>query len=546
MLVIAGGGYAKLKERQGSKELLDPDTISSANKMSPDDVDEGLMSETKESSATPGRQSVGLLAGTARLVKRAVATTDRYKQFIDADIDTEAAPIALSDCDGDGGHSVESGGADELHTSQQQLDDTGLHAAKLSAAPQQSLAVTTLTATSSIHQPVIQIRRVTLDSGHDRRAVRQRPARPYFSAHPVSSVNPFSLGKTMPSLSCSASASAVASSATSCSDRVDVFGAAPFRRKVFGPVESKAESADSVGELDVFANVPFVRQQEKSAKPASSVSPPVTLSKAVTVPNPAAIGSDAGTYSAFSPAVTYSAGTVYTPTSAVFHQSSSGPTSAFVKPTQYDGAQMHIVGTSSSGIQPYSVDTQEMSAYAQDSGPLLVSPPLSVAGKGSHTIWFGTVSDECLDPLSYKASFHLPVLPSDASQSMFEEPQATDEPHSTGSLKKGWLAKLRSEKESPTTAVANLGFSDDPDAMLAQLALPTGDLSFHEDMLDALAEPKSPAIVDESNFLLPSTEGSHTLPKVGVKKHSSHAHRVPPLPPETDSFSVTKKGIALL
>jgi len=66
-------------------------------------------------------------------------------------------------------------------------------------------------------------------------------------------------------------------------------------------------------------------------------------------------------------------------------------------------------------------------------------------------------------------------------------------------------------------------------------------------MLYAVAEPKSPVMAGELNFPLPSGEGSHTLPKVGVKKHlTSHQHRVPPMPPETDSFSVTKKGIALL
>ena len=548
VVLITGGGYAKLKERQGSKELLDPGTAS-ANKMSPDGADEGLMSE--QLSATPGRQSVGLLAGTARLVKRAVATADRYKQFIDADVDAEAAPIASSDCDTDG-RSDESNDADESHQSRPDLqyaglDDAGRHAVKL---PAPSTAATTATTTTTTHQPPVQSTKVGVDSVHDKRTVRQRPARPDLSGHTVSSLNPFSLCKIIPPLSCSASSSTAPSSSSVGCDRVDVFGAAPFRRKVSGPTEGKAEPSDNVGDLDVFANVPFVRQQERVAKAASSVSPPATSSEVATVPNPT-LSSDASTCSTFSSSESYKTGSLYVVSSGIFHQTCSGPTTASFVPTECvsGGGPVSIVSTLSSVIQPYGVDTQEMSAYVQqDSGPLLASPPLSVAGKSPYTMRSGTVLAESLDPLpcSSKVSSY---LPSDAGQSVHvhEEPQATEECHGTGSLKRGWLAKLRSDKESPTTAVANLGFSDDPDAILPSSGIPSaGDLSFHEDMLDAMVEQKSPVMAGESNFLLPSGEGSHTLPKVGVKKHLSHQHRLPPMPPETDSFSVTKKGIALL
>jgi len=545
---IPGGGYAKLKERQGSKELLDPGTAS-ANKMSPDGADEGLLAE--QSSATPGRQSVGLLAGTARLVKRAVATADRYKQFIDADVDAEAAPIASSDCDADG-HSDESSDVDEPHQSQPDLqytglDDTGHHAVKL-PVPHVCTPSTAGTATTTTTlQPAIQSTKVMVDNVHDKRTVRQRPARPDLSGHTVSSLNPFSLCKIIPPLSCNAGSSAAPSSSSVGCDRVDVFGAAPFRRKMSGPTESKTEPSDNVGDLDVFANVPFVRQQERVAKAASSVSPPATSSEVATVPYPA-LSSDTSTCNTFSPSESHKSGSVYVMSSGIFHQTCSGPMTASFVPTEgvSGGVPVSIVSTLSSAIQPYGVDMQEMSAYAQqDSGPLLASPPLSVAGKSPYVIRSGIVAAESLDPpsSSSKASSY---LPSDTCQSVHEEPQATEDSHGTGSLKRSWLAKLRNDKESPTTAVANLGFSDDPDAILPSGVPSATDLSFHEDMLDAMIEQKSPVMAGESNFLLPSGEGSHTLPKVGVKKHLSHQHRLPPMPPETDSFSVTKKGIALL
>jgi len=543
VMLIAGGGYAKLKERQGSKELLDPSTAS-ANKMSPDGADEGLLAE--QSSATPGRQSVGLLAGTARLVKRAVATADRYKQFIDADVDAEAAPIASSDCDADG-HSDESSDVNESHHSQPDLqytglDDTGHHAVKLPVPSTAGTAATTTT-----HQPAIQSTKVGVDNVHDKCAVRQRPARPDLSGHTVSSMNPFSLCKIIPPLSCNAGSSAAPSSSSAGCDRVDVFGAAPFRRKMSGPTESKTEPSDNTGDLDVFANVPFVRQQERVAKAASSVSPPATSSEVATVPYPA-LSSDTSTCNTFLPSESYKAGNVYVTSSGIFHQTCSGPMTASFVPTEgvSGGVPVSIVSTLSSAIQPYGVDMQEMSAYSQqDSGPLLTSPPLSVAVKSPYAIRSGIVSAESLDPLSSssKASSY---LPSDTGPSVHEEPQASEDSHGTGSLKRGWLAKLRNDKESPTTAVANLGFSDDPDAILPSGIPYATDLSFHEDMLDAMIEQKSPVMAGESNFLLPSGEGSHTLPKVGVKKHLSHQHRLPPMPPETDSFSVTKKGIALL
>jgi len=544
VFLIIGGGYAKLKERQGSKELLDPGT---ASVMSQDGADEGLMAESKvvQSSATPGRQSVGLLSGPARLVKRAMATADRYKEFVDADVDSEAAPITTSDCDANR-QSDECSDADDSKLSRRldfqhtDLDDADRHSTNIPPAA----AVTTVTATITTHQPVLQSRKVTVGDGH---VVRQRPAKPDLSAH-TSSVNPFSLGKIMPPLSCSTTSSAAASSASSCSNNVDVFGAAPFRRKAFGPEESKSESADNIGELDVFANVPFVRQQERVAKAASSVSPPATSSKVASVPNPA-LGSDGGTYSAFAPVESYNTSGVYVTSSATFQHNSNAPMSTSFVPTEcVSGGGQMSVGTLSSDVPPYSVEMQETSDYVHDSGPLLASPPLSVVGKSSHPLWPEPASGECLDPVSYGSKIPAyPVVPSDANQSTHEEAQATEESHGTGSLKRGWLAKLRNDKESPTTAVANLGFSDDPDAIALSSTLPSAsDLSFHKDTLDTVAEPKSPMMVDESNLLLPSVEGSHTLPKVGVKKHASHQHRAPPMPPETDSFSLSKKGIALL
>jgi len=536
--MITGGGYAKLKERQGSKELLDPGTIS-ASKTSADGVDEGPMSESKgeQSSATPGRQSVGLLAGTARLMKRAVATADRYKQFIDADVDAEAAPIASSDCEADG-HSDESSDAEEPNPSQAdfqytELDDAGHHSMKPSLPHffTPATSATTSHANTAAQQPVAQIQKFPVDDGHDKCTVRRRPVKPDFSVH-ASTANPFSLGKIQPPMTYDTGASTGSNSAPLCHDKVDVFGAAPFRRKVVDPADSRTESADNIGTPDVFANVPFVRQQERVAKATASVSPPAT-SKVVYMPN-SALSSDVGSYGTFSPTESYNTSGAYLTSSAGFNQSASGPmTAAFVpsEPVSTDG-HTHFDSTLSSAIPPYGVEAQEMSVNAQQGGgPLLASLPLSVAG-------------DCLDQQSCtsKASLHFPP---DAAQSMHEEPQAAEECH--GSLKRSWLAKLRSEKESPTTAVANLGFSDDPDAILPTSALSAAtDRSFHEDMLDAAAEPKSPAVTSESNFLLPSGEGSHTLPKVGAKKHLSHQHHAPLMPPETESFSVTKKGIALL
>ena len=543
-MTVTGGGYAKLKERQGSKELLDPD-MASASKVSADGADEGLMSESKgdQSAVTPGRQSVGLLAGTARLMKRAVATADRYKQFIDADVDTEAAPITSSDCEADV-RSDESDDASETKPSHQsrpdyqytELDGTGHHSTK-TAFPHVFTPATATAASntsSAAQQPVVKTSKFPLDDGHDKRTVRRRPAKPDLSAH-TSAANPFSLGKIQPPLPYNAGASAGANSTPLCHDKVDVFGAAPFRRKVAGPADSGTESADGMGDPDVFANVPFVRQPERVAKTAAaSVSPPAT-SKVGPVPNPV-LSSDIS-YSTFSPAESYSTSSLHVMSSAGFNQSSSGPASAAFVPTEpvSGDSHTHFVSTLTPAVKPYGVETQEMSVCAQqDSGPLLASHPTSVAG-------------ECLDQLSCtpKTSLHLPVLPPDAAKSVHEEPQPAEECH--GSLKRGWLAKLRSDKDSPTTAVANLGFSDDPDAILpASTVSSATDLSFHEDVLDVAADPKSPAVTSESNFLLPTCEASHTLPKVGAKKHLSHPHHMPLIPPETESFSVNKKGIALL
>ena len=528
--------------------------------MSPDGADAGQATESKvdQSSTTPGHQSVGLLAGTARLMKLAVTSTaDRYKQFIDTDIDTETAPITSSDCDADG-HSDESNDADESKLSPEtrpdfqytKLDDPGHHSMKLSLHSVCTPSTATTTLTTAAHQPAFHSRKVTADHGHDKCAVRQRPAKPDVSAHP-STANPFSFCKVVPASSYDSSAATNTQSV--CSEKVDVFGAAPFHRKGSGPVESKADSLDNRGEIDVFANVPFVRQQERVAKAASSVSPPATLSKVAYMPNPA-LGCDSSSFNAFSSSESYSISNSYAASSAIFHQGSSGPMSAsFVLAEGFSGGgQMNVASTQSSAVQLHGSEMQEMNTYAQqDSGPLLASPPLSVAIKGPHTtsMWSGTVSSECSDSLSCgpKTSSFIPVLPSDAGQSLHEEHQSTEESFTTGSLKRGWLAKLCSEKESPTTAVANLGFSDDPDAIVPPSAIPSAsDPSFHENVLDATSEPRSPAMASELNFLLPSGAGSHVLPKVGVKKHLSHQHRIPPMPPETDSFSITKKGIALL
>lgn len=547
-MLVTGGGYAKLKERQGSKEFLDPGTAS-PSKMSPDGVDEGLMAESK-GEQSQGRQSVGLLAG---LMKRAVASADRYKQFIDADVDAEAAPITSSDCDADQ-HSDEYNDPRESKPDFQysKLDDPGRHSMKLPlpSVCTPAAAVTTSTTATSAHQPAFQSRKVAADDVHVKRAVRQRPAKPDFSTH-TSSVNPFSLGKIVPPSSSSYDPSAVTNSPSLSGDKVDVFGAAPFHRKASFPVESKVgDSANNLGEVDVFANVPFVRQQERIGKAASSVSPPAaTPSKVASLPNPTS-GSDAGaSYGTFSPTdSSYSASSLHVTSSALFHQSSSGPMSSSSVLTT-DSGQTNVVSTLSPAAQPYGSDMPEMSRYAQqDSGPLLASPLLPATAKGLplHTVWSAAGAGECLDMPS-SGSSKTSAYTADAGH---EEPQATEECFgTTGSLKRGWLAKLCSEKESPTTAVANLGFSDDPDAIIpTSAALPgASDLLFHEDMLDAMSDQKSPPLMaGELNFLLPSGEGSHTLPKVGVKKHLSHQHRVPPMPPETDSFSVTKKGIALL
>jgi len=511
--------------------------------MSADGADEGLtVSESKgeQSSATPGRQSVGLLAGTARFMKRAVATADRYKQFIDADVDTEAAPITSSDYEADG-HSDESNDADDPKSSRQsrpdfQYTDAGHHSAKQSLPHvfTPATAATTSNTSTATQQPVVHTQKVPMDDKH---TVRRRPAKPELSAH-TSPANPFFLGKIQPPMSYDAGASVGANSAMTGHDKMDVFGAAPFRKKVAGSMDSRTESADDMVEPDVFANVPFVRQQEKVAKMTASVSPPAAASKVVgCVPNPA-LSSDVGSYGTFSPTESYSTSSLYVSSSAGFNHNSSGPMAAAFVPTEPISGDGHtnFVSTLSSVVQPYGVEAQEMSVHAQqDGGPLLASLPVSAA-------------DECLNQLSCstKASSHVPMLPPDAGQSVCEEPQAAEECH--GSLKRGWLAKLRSDKESSTTAVANLGFSDDPDAILpsAPTLSSATDLSFREEIPDVAAEPKSPAVTSESNFLLPMGEGSHTLPKVGAKKHLSHQHHVPMMPPETESFSVTKKGIALL
>jgi len=504
----------------------------SVGKTSADGTDEGLMPD--QSSATPGRQSVGLLAGTARFMKRAVTTADRYKQFIDADVDTEVAPITSSDCEADS----QSDGSSEPKPPHQldfqyaESDDTSGHQSTKLSLPHVFTAVTTSHTSTSAEQPVVQARKFSADDGNDKCRVRHRPAKPDFAVH-ASTANPFSLGKIQLPMSHDASASAGANCAPFCHEKMDVFGAAPFHRKVAGPMDGGMELADTMAEPDVFANVPFVRQQEKVAKAEVAVSPPAT-SKVGCLPNPA-LSSDVSSYNTFPSSESSNTGSLCITSSAGFNQSLGGPTLvSFVPAEPVSSGHIHFVDTLPSAIQLHSVEAQEMGVYAQqDGGPLLASLPVSVAGV------------ECLDQHSCtsKSAMHLPVLTPEATQA--QELQTNEEGH--GSLKRSWLAKLRNDKESPTTAVANLGFSDDPDAIVLSSGLSSAsDLSFHGHVLDVVAEPKSPAVTSESNFLLPSGEGSHTLPKVGAKKHLPHPHHIPLMPPETESFSVTKKGIALL
>jgi hypothetical protein len=119
---------------------------------------------------------------------------------------------------------------------------------------------------------------------------------------------------------------------------------------------------------------------------------------------------------------------------------------------------------------------------------------------------------------------------------------------------------LHVEKDSPTSAAAaaaaaefaNLGFTDDPDAIppphYHASQITTGRQTVFEDIgLAACSEPRSPTTAgDESNLLLPpASEGSHTLPKAGPRKHMTQ-HRVLPMTPEAEAYAGKKKGIALL
>lgn len=102
VFVVVGVGYSKLKEKPASQESSDSSTLTGAvgaKVVVRIDSQKPVQPELVKNDAAnkPSSKSHDLLAETARFVKRAVGTSDRYKQFVDVDLDETENFIAAED-----------------------------------------------------------------------------------------------------------------------------------------------------------------------------------------------------------------------------------------------------------------------------------------------------------------------------------------------------------------------------------------------------------------------------------------------------------------
>lgn len=102
VFVVVGVGYSKLKEKPASQESSDSSTLTGAvgaKVVVRIDSQKPVQPELVKNDAAnkPPSKSHDLLAETARFVKRAVGTSDRYKQFVDVDLDETENFIAAEE-----------------------------------------------------------------------------------------------------------------------------------------------------------------------------------------------------------------------------------------------------------------------------------------------------------------------------------------------------------------------------------------------------------------------------------------------------------------
>lgn len=551
----------------------------------------------------------GLLAGTARLVKRAVATaTDRYRQFVDVDVDAHAIPL-----DDDGADvpsdSRAAAGSRGLVSRQEAsfVANEGIHETSFHAPKPTSLSgdmpMTVPSVQSSNDTP-----RSTLLSRFTNRgqAAASNNSETAHLCSPKSEtedsapwVNPFESKRIAPS------------NAESGGRSLDVFGAAPFRKKTSAakpPVVSSSEDVQlqKKSEADVFSSAPFMLPAGlRPSKTTSTDSIPLVADReksnakasgqVETVAAASSGGSGSG-FGATNPAVPQQlAG------SADLYGSAIVGSGAFTRPVVTDGSSKHGPASATAKVAPSTPSTVSTHAAAAatpaaagrpvrpDSGTLLSSPsnernssPFAPAAASRQPFRqdFGSVAGRAEasaaggfdhpGATAYRApsvegtvSPHVHVMSSGHVER--DEPQRSTE-DGYGSLKKNWRgSRHRSDKESPSvsTQFANLGFTDDPDALFAGSAVSAMPASAFGSAVEPAAasrqlslegEPKSPlAGGDESNCLIPSSsnEGSHTVPRSFSRRHRQAAAAALPVviplsPTEVEPFSVKKKGIALL
>lgn len=97
---VVGVGYSKLKEKPASQDSTDSSTLTGAagaKVVVRIDSQKPVPPELVVKNDAANKPSSNLLAETARFVKRAVGTSDRYKQFVDVDLDETENFIAAEE-----------------------------------------------------------------------------------------------------------------------------------------------------------------------------------------------------------------------------------------------------------------------------------------------------------------------------------------------------------------------------------------------------------------------------------------------------------------
>lgn len=538
-----GSGYCKLIERKGSQELLETKVPTPAA-VKPAAAD-GAALAAIDPSAKPG-----LLASTTRLVKRAVTSaTDRYRQFIDSEVDADNAEV-LDDgsCDTmNDGHLNRQLGRDDCFLINKKTQPQH--------PKQQSAAKTEMHPTAG-------------DKG--RTGVVEESSG-------IGWANPFDPKHTRHS------------HAEIETRNFDVFGAAPFRkRSSVKPDEVVLRSTAA----DVFDCAPFVPQRlEKKTmnaaadgnylsadrgdklfvKPSSQAEQRVVSSSSMsTQPALTTVSQNlAGTADLYGP------GTIVPSTDCT---SFRGAANAIPGGTPRCAAPAVPVGTPR-GIIVNTVLPATGRSNRPDSGTAATSPvgdrntsPYTPASRQPFRRELAphTVPPPSTDISTTACSLDQRHTPSSAdvlfspfasmSSSAYCERQEIPRSHEDGfsSLKRSSRgAKHRLDKDFGAQ-FANPAFTDDPDATTVcsesmMIGGKGGEAMSPQRQLSIETEPRSPAATggDELNCLIPNASvgpSSHTVPRSFSKKHRQTAPPavIPTSPTDVEPFSVKKKSIALL